>query len=548
MRRALSLFLPTWSIDRLRRRLNRAPTRDGRSPDALLLTRIDHGREVVASCCGLSHRGGVHAGMTVAHARALLHRRRVYAEPEHPEWDLAALRRLARWAVRLAPVVAVDPPTGLRMDITGCERLYRGEANLVAALTRSLKGLGLRCRVAVAPTYGAAWALSRHGPRAVTILRDPRQITAAISPLPTSALRIDDNVVTELASVAVDRVGQLLELPRAQVADRFGDEVLRRIDEALGRVPEAIEPVCAASPPRVGRVFDGPVKNPDAIGQTVRHLVEAMCDALRRAGLGGRRLECRLDRADADAMLESLTLSRPTRDPGHLWALLRPRVERWHLGHGVDAIELIATQTQPLAPTQAAWAHGQPDDAGIAVNHREEVGRLVDLLTHRLGAQRVLVAEAIDTHVPEKAFRWRSASDAGETCDPRRSATAALTAAAVPMGDRPTTLLQPPVPIDVAILRPEGPAVLLRGHEPQRVISSIGPERIRPRWWRSVPPEASPEAAGSSGTSAAAETESGRGGGPPVRDYYKLQLDGGRWVWVFRELSGGRWFLHGSWE
>jgi hypothetical protein len=26
-----------------------------------------------------------------------------------------------------------------------------------------------------------------------------------------------------------------------------------------------------------------------------------------------------------------------------------------------------------------------------------------------------------------------------------------------------------------------------------------------------------------------------------------VETEGGRWLWVFREVVSGRWFLHGEW-
>lgn len=475
-----------------------------------LLTAPDHGRDVVTRCCERAVEAGVYRGMTLAHARALLHDAIVHVEAERPERDAAAVHALARWAIRVAPTVALDGGDGLVLDVTGCERLYRGERRLLAMLRHRLEGMGVRCRIAIAPTLGAAWACARYGD-ALTLL-DEGDLSLPLGPLPIEALRIESAVVEELASVGVRRVEQLLDLPRAQLADRFGEALLRRIDQAVGRVPEALEPIRPAPVPRVERVFDGPVKQVEAIELTVRELVDALAVGLRQRQAGVQRLRLRLQRSDLDPVTETLELSRPSRDAKHLWTLLRPRVERLHLGYGVDAVELEATQCGFLLPEQSRLA-GDGEDAPIDT---ADAGRLIDLLVSRLGAEHVLCTDGVDTHVPEKAFRWRPA---------REGATiTSAPAPSPPRGDRPSRLLPHVHPIDVTIMNPEGPIVLLRRDEPLRVLTTIGPERITPRWWRSRPGEP-----------------------PPVRDYYKLQVEDGRWFWVFRESGSGRWFLHGVW-
>lgn len=456
--------------------------------------------------------------MTLAHARALLHGRAVFVEPELPERDAEALAKLARWANRFAPTVAVDPPDGLMLDVTGCERLYGGEPHLLDGVRGAVARLGVRCRGAIAPTIGGAWAWARYGDPARPILQDG-DLTHALAPLPIEALRLEPHVVEELASVGVRLVEHLLDLPRAQLADRFGDAVLRRIDQALrittrdtgAGAGEALAPLRPAPPPEAERLFDGPCRQLEAIELATRGLAEALCASLRGRGLGVRRLRVRFDRSDAEPVAETLDLSAPSRDAKHLWTLLRPRVERMNLGFGVDAIRLTALEVGDVPIEQGVLVEGAaPEPRSRA---QREAAQLVDVLGNRLGRQRVLRAEAVDTHVPEKSFRLKPAAEKGGKGYAPASA-----------GDRPSVLLEHVRPLDVTAMRPEGPVLQIG---PQRVTVCIGPERITPRWWRS------------SGEK--------REGGPPVRDYYKLQLADGRWLWAFRELSSGRWYGHGAW-
>ena len=530
MTRALSLYLPTWPTDRLRRRLSGDVSRDvGGREGVILLVRPDHGREVVACCCEQAGQAGVHRGMTLAHARALLHGRAVQVEPAQPERDLVALHALARWANRVAPAVAVDPPDGLLMDVTGCDRLYRGEGRLAAGLCRAMSRFGLAVRLAIAPSYGAAWACARFAESTVTRLGDD-DLLPALASLPVAALRLEPEVVTDLATVGVDRVDQLLALPRSQLVERFGETLPQRIDEALGRRVEAIEPVRMTPPPRVERVFDGPVKQTEAIEWTVRELVAQLSQRLQRMETGVRELKLRLDRVDVEPVVEMLRLGHPSRDAKHLWTLLRPRVERVNLGDGVEGVSLTAVSVGRLAQAQGAL---NPSQETVAFD-ASEAGRLVDLLTGRLGGARVLRPEPVDTHVPEKTWRWRPAVGEGHKAasksplpPPRGESLGERGAHATGWGEgRPPVLLESAKAIEVTLMRPDGPVLMLHRGESQRVLTTIGPERIALRWWRSTHPQQA----------------------VPERDYYKLQLDDGRWVWAFRESGTGRWFLQGMWS
>ncbi len=70
-------------------------------------------------------------------------------------------------------------------------------------------------------------------------------------------------------------------------------------------------------------------------------------------------------------------------------------------------------------------------------------------------------------------------------------------------------------------LHPDGPVRRVRWEGRDHVIlTSVGPERIGPEWWK---------------------------GREATRDYFRVQDEGGRWLWLFREADGGRWFVHGEW-
>ena len=109
---ALSLYLPAWPTDRIRRRL--PPDTDGqRTP--IVLTALERERTLVAACCALSRSAGVQPGMPLAEARALF-RHSPHIEPLSPTDDRRDLRRLALWAYRFVPIVAVDGEDGLLLD------------------------------------------------------------------------------------------------------------------------------------------------------------------------------------------------------------------------------------------------------------------------------------------------------------------------------------------------------------------------------------------------------------------------------------------------
>lgn len=479
----------------------------------MLLAASRHNTQVVVQACAASQRAGVRAGMTVAHARALL-RRDVIVETHQPEQDEAALRAIARWAIRFTPVVQVDSPDGVLLEITGCEHLHGGTRAMLRHVVEQTSRLGLQVRACVAPTVGCAWALARHGAPG-GIVESQNEIAQALAPLPVRALRVDEEIVQALQAVAVERIGQLMELPRTSLAERFGEALMLRVDQALGQAFEAVEPIQPSEPLVVERTFDGPVKQLEGILETGRTLARELCDELAQREAGVRQLRVELQRIDAEDLQETLTLSRASRDARHLWMLLRPKLEQVHMGFGIERVALHATAVARLPHVQRA-AEGWHDEAREPYQFDHDMAVLVDQLVARLGTEAVSVVEARPTHVPEQVFVHQ----------PAREREVSGEAAAVVDADRPTMLYERPEPVQVVLLSPDGPVMSMSsGDEPVRIVSSVGPERVSPRWWLvgAADAQASP------------------------RDYYKVQDERGRWWWLYCQGNSSKWYVHGRW-
>ena len=454
--------------------------------------------------------------MTLSHARSLLPSD-LCVQPYRPDRDRAALAALAQWAMRFSPLVAVDEPDGLLMDITGMERLFGGEANLVNRLAEALAGLGLAARVATADTVGCAWAVARFGRGKRTVV-PPGRMRQELADLPIRALRVDQAIVEALAEVGLRQVRHLLELPRAAMEERFGHELPGRLDQALGLAWEGIVPAELVEVAQVQRESAGPVRNMEAIRLAARGLLEELCEALGRQGEGARRLELVLTRLDAAPLVVPVTLSQPSRDARHLWSLLSVAMERVHLGGGVERLTLRAPQVGRLRHRQTAYLAGREEQAAAG----RQLSQLLDVMVNRLGPDRVTGVQVVESHVPERSFRRRPVA-----AEPRgRPAGQTAMVAA----ERPSVLLDRPQEVQVMTVAPDGPLLWLRwGGRQRRIIACAGPERIAPQWWRTPAAPALSD--------------------PPecTRDYFRVQEQGGCWLWVYRELETGRWFLHGRW-
>ena len=142
MPRVISVFLPTLSTDRVRRKAgDTAPPPE----TPLILVGRDGRRRVVLAADAAAQAAGLRVGMPASKAQALV--QGLVIQDADPTADAEALERLAFWMLqRVAPIVAADPPDGIVIDSTGADHLHGGEAATLAILVEKLASVGLRAR------------------------------------------------------------------------------------------------------------------------------------------------------------------------------------------------------------------------------------------------------------------------------------------------------------------------------------------------------------------------------------------------------------------
>jgi len=468
----------------------------------------DGRRQVVAAADRVARFLGLAPGMPLAQAQAQVPGLAIVAAD--PEDDRRALDGLAAWCLRYAPLTAPDPPDGVWIDITGAAHLLGGEAPLLADIAGRLAQHGVTARAAVADTPGAAWAMARHAETCTTVV-PPQATTAALRPLPLMALRLHGDTVASLARVGFERIGQILDAPRAPLTRRFGPALVRRLDQALGRVFEPIEP--RLPPDLVGSrlAFPEPLLTPEALSGVIARLAAAVCAELERRGLGARRLDLVFERVDRARQAIRIGTARPNREPRHVGRLLDEQLEAVDPGLGIEAVTLSVPLAEPLAFAQARaeLVAGEAEAADISV--------LIDRLVNRLGVRRVYRIAPVESDVPERSVRRVAPLD---------PATEARWPAALP---RPTRLLDPPQPVEAMAMLPDHPPVqFVWRRKRHRIRRADGPERIAGEWWRRDREWSA------------------------TRDYWQVEDEDGRRFWLYRSgdaidsATGDlRWFLHG---
>ena len=500
--------MPRWHIDSTRRR-DREP-RDRKRPMVLFEKRRQ--RQVVVQCCRRAQRFGVRDGMPLVQAKALLPDAETRIVAFDAQRSRRSLRRLAVWAQRFSPLVAIDDaterPDALLLDVTGCERVWSGERSLAIAAADGMRRLRIEARVAIAPTIGCAWAAAHFGTEDVIVIPDDAAHDLLMR-LPLEALRIEPDTCAQFRAIGIESVASLQDLPRSTVPARFGEQPLLRLDQALGQAIEVIRPIRPVPPARRSRTFEGPTDRIESIEVVLQQLLEELCCEIAARECGVRTLDIELSRSDLTPLHMRITLGRPSRDATRIWKLIRPKVERANLGFGVEGVGLHARSVGRMAHDQLLHSADDPGSDRVLCDRALHV--MLDTLRNHLGDHRVVRPVLRESHLPERACAWIGDAAAVSGQHPTPSI----------LRERPTVLLSPPEPASVIVLNPDGPVsrITWRG-EDTRVTSCIGPERIEGEWWR---------------------------GHRSIRDYFAVRTDRGRWIWLTRSLDHGRWFVHGLW-
>jgi protein ImuB len=248
-RRILSLWLPRLPIDRIKRKLAAALVEDDNP--SIVVIKENNALQIYA-LDDQAARLGLDVGLPLANARAICPDLRVFDADEAA--DARTLDDIADWCDRFTPLVALDPPHGLYLDITGCVHLFGGEAAILQLVCGLLTAQGFTVSAAIASNPVCARTMNRHVHG--RIVRDSEE-AEAVSPLPVAALGAGEPITVGLRRAGLKTIGDVASRARHEITARFGAVFTRRLEQALGRggwKPASSAPTarCAPSPSTPG--------------------------------------------------------------------------------------------------------------------------------------------------------------------------------------------------------------------------------------------------------------------------------------------------------
>jgi protein ImuB len=412
----------------------------------------------------------------------------------------SALATLALWALQWSSQVteragsddqckiAAARGAALWLEIGASRALFGDHAVLRARLAAELTPLGYGFRLGIAPTPQGATILARAGLASVALTR--AQLLRQLGPLPLQLLSLPDEQLAALHGAGLRHIGELLPLPAAAIARRFGPAASLYLQRLRGAAHEPQHYVQAPAHFASRCEFSGAISDTTALLFPLQRLLAGLQGYLRSLDRAVQRYSLCLEHHRATATQLTIGLARPGRDAAQFLALARERLAATTLAAPVHGLRVEADELlQPLVLQGDMFSH--------AAQQAEQLQHSLDRLAARLGHDAVRTLCRTADHRPERAWRLRAAQLTAQLS----AQLAAPPAAQAP--DRPCWLLLEPRRIDM----------------PRELLA--GPERIESGWWD---------------------------GADVARDYYLARGEHGAQLWVYNDLRSGAWCLHGLWS
>lgn len=460
----------------------------------------ERNRIIITAANAIAEAQGIYPGMAAADAKAITTNLQVI---DHlPGKDAKLLKQLGLWCIRYTPIVGIEMPDSLILDISGCAHLWGSERGYFKEIVNKLRSAGYDARAAIADTIGAAWAVSHFGTQ-TPIVESCAQANALLN-LPPIALRLETHVLLKQKKLGFASIKSFMHMPRSVLRRRFGEGFLLRLEQALGAEDEPFIPLVPPVPYTERLPCLEPVRTVKAIEIAINKLLEDLCERLQSEGKGLRKAILKCYRVDGKMVQAKVSTNRGSHSVSHLFKLFELQISKIEPALGIELFLLEAPRVEDIDTVQEKLWAGKPGLRDTAL------AELLDKLAGKVGAKAIYRCLPSENYWPERAIKQTYSLTDVPSTKWRTDRP------------RPVRLLNQPEPVEVMALLPDYPPKIFTYKGKRHLVEKAdGPERIEREWWQD------------------------RG---PHRDYYAVEDADGQRYWLFRlghYDEAPKWFLHG---
>lgn len=426
-----------------------------------------------------AQQAGITLDMGLGTAASLCHPLQVH--PYQASIEHRKLKEIAHWLYMVTCDITLFEPNGVLLRATNMLSLYEGLDKYWHAVQQHLNVLNLRYDFASGYSPLMAQLLAEN--RANRISADRHNLLASIHKYPLNESRLPDKTVSKLERVGIQKLGDLLTVPMADLAKRFDIDLVNYIGRLIGQFKHPIE---FYHPPssfqrHLDLLFE--IDNVQWLEKPLQKLLTQLEYYLKLRDQLANELEVQLHSRDGGTLSLRVFSAQGDYLASKWQKLAQLTLESIALTAPVLAIN--------LSVIQVAEQSGSNDDLFAGKQGNTTSLELLSLLQAKLGKAAIQGIQLADDARPEVANQYVD----------------------------PLIKKQPKSSQQVVSNTTSRPSFMLP--VPQRLNEQVtliqGPERIATGWWDE---------------------------NAMVRDYFIARSQLGRWLWVFRNREQ-HWFVHG---
>ncbi|USD66179.1 DNA polymerase Y family protein [Vibrio sp. SCSIO 43136] len=427
----LYLYFPYLQLDTL------CPTSE-QDQQAVLIVDGQNNHIVQASTSALSK--GINIGMGIATAASLCPDLKLY--PYMAQTESTRLKEIAQQLYLVTSDIVLKEPNGLLLKVSDMLTLYTDLPNYWQVIQSQLTLFQCRFHYATAYSSTAAELLACNGYD--QLITDENQLKNQLRRYAINHTHLEAKAVEKLNRVGVRRLGDLLDLPWAELAKRFDHQLVTYLGRLLGQFHEGVN---FYHPPQVfHRQLDllYELENLQHLNKPLFKLLKQLEHYLKRRDMLALGLTLSFGLRDGEELTVTIQAAQGEYLAKRWWQLAELKFESVKLSSPVLVVKLEAGQL--IAQS------GQGQDMFVGQQGEINAHELLSILQAKLGDSAVQGICLADDPRPEKGNR---------VCSPLSKPQENVTA--LPM--RPSVLLSHPAPLK------------------EKVTLLHGPERIATGWW-----------------------------------------------------------------